>query len=79
MDEVNLLKERIALLEIELSDSNNKLNLNRQYSDTLEEKIDMLSENNINYNGFYFVIIILLIFVIILYKKNLVLSKLNKS
>ena len=81
MDEVYVLKQKIQDLEIMLSDSNKKLNLNKQYSSTLEDKISDLNNKKVsnNYFGFYIIIFILLAFVIILYKKNLVLSNSNKS
>lgn len=80
MNEVNL-EDKIKNLEIELADSNNKLRLNRQYSDTLEEEILEINNKNVNYDFciLIFIIFILFIIVIILYKKYLVLSKLNKG
>jgi len=80
MDEVYVLKQKIQDLEIMLSDSNKKLNLNKQYSSTLEDKIIELNNKKVsnNYFGFYIIIFVLLAFVIILYKKNLVLSNSNK-
>jgi len=80
MDEVYVLKQKIQDLEIMLSDSNKKLNLNKQYSSTLEDKISDLNNKKVsnNYFGFYIIIFVLLAFVIILYKKNLVLSNSNK-
>lgn len=79
MNEVNL-EEKIKNLELELADSNNKLRLNKQYSDTLEEEILEINNKNINYDFciLTFIIFILFVIVVILYKKNLVLSKLNK-
>ena len=80
MDEVYVLKQKIQDLEIMLSDSNKKLNLNKQYSSTLEDKISDLNNKKVsnNYFVFYIIIFVLLAFVIILYKKNLVLSNSNK-
>ena len=80
MDEVYVLKQKIQDLEIMLSDSNKKLNLNKQYSSTLEDKISDLNNRKVSNNnfGFYIIIFVLLAFVIILYKKNLVLSNSNK-
>ena len=79
MNEVNL-EEKIKNLELELADSNNKLRLNKQYSDTLEEEILEINNKKINYDFciLTFIIFILFVIVVILYKKNLVLSKLNK-
>ena len=79
MNEVNL-EEKIKNLDLELADSNNKLRLNKQYSDTLEEEILEINNKKINYDFciFTFIIFILFVIVVILYKKNLVLSKLNK-
>lgn len=79
MDEIYILEEKIKNLELMLEDSNKKLNLNKQYSSTLEDKISDLSNSNVsnNYSIFYFVILVLIIFIVILYKKNLVLSKSN--
>lgn len=81
MEEINLLKEKIAILELKLLDSNNKLNLNKQYSNTLEEKIEALSTPNNNTELYILLVIILILIgiIIVIYKKNLVLSKSNKS
>ena len=47
MDDVNVLKEQIKVLEIQLSDSNKKLSLNRQYSSTLEDKISEMDSSRL--------------------------------
>lgn len=81
MEDIGVLEEKIKVLELQLSDSNNKLNLNRQYSDSLEEEISVLNSKDINSSCYVlsFIIFVLIFIVIVLYKKNLVLSNSNKS
>jgi len=81
MKKINILKEKIEVLELKLLDTSNKFNLNKQYSNTLEEKIEELStaNNNTELYILFVIILILIIIIIVMYKKNLVLSKLNKS
>lgn len=64
MNEVNL-EEKIKNLELELADSNNKLRLNKQYSDTLEEEILEINNKNINYDFCILTFIIFILFVIV--------------
>lgn len=78
MDDVNVLKEQIKVLEIQLSDSNKKLSLNRQYSSTLEDKISEMDSSRPVYKNVPIIIVLLLI-IIILCKKVLVLSKCKKD
>lgn len=81
MENIYVLEEKVKSLELQLMDSNNKLNLNRQYSDTLEEEISVLNNKNIDYDCYIlaFIIFILVFMILVLYKKNLVLSNSNKS
>lgn len=81
MEDIYVLEEKVKSLELQLMDSNNKLNLNRQYSDTLEEEISVLNNKNIDYDCYIlsFIIFILVFMILVLYKKNLVLSNSNKS
>lgn len=77
MEEINNLKKQVKILEIQLNDSNKKLILNKQYSATLEEKINTLDNSRPIVNNIP-LIVFLVIVIVILCKKVLVLSKCKK-